>query len=220
MITISRCERFAVKYGVPPEVIENDYMTEWILSSIAGDDELKSKLIFRGGIYLQKVYFENYKFSEDLDFVFDAKYGVEDISSDVELMLDSMKSENREIIGWTIFMENGRIQIFIEYNVVPEIIKPEKKLKLDFCATDETSEWSERDLKFTNEESKNLKYSLKVCSLETITADKISRSIGINREARDVYDYDLKFLFEAGQDLKLLNNEFRNANHTIWTWKI
>ncbi|HPD19427.1 MAG TPA: nucleotidyl transferase AbiEii/AbiGii toxin family protein, partial [Candidatus Goldiibacteriota bacterium] len=71
MITISRCERFAVKYGVPPEVIENDYMTEWILSSIAGDDELKSKLIFRGGIYLQKVYFENYKFSEDLDFVFD-----------------------------------------------------------------------------------------------------------------------------------------------------
>ncbi|MBP7791689.1 MAG: nucleotidyl transferase AbiEii/AbiGii toxin family protein [Candidatus Goldbacteria bacterium] len=132
MITISRCERFAVKYGVPPEVIENDYMTEWILSSIAGDDELKSKLIFRGGTCLQKVYFENYRFSEDLDFVFDAKYGVEDIYSDVELMLDSMKSGNREIIGWTIFMENGRIQIFVEYNVVSEIIKPEKNLNRIF----------------------------------------------------------------------------------------
>lgn len=53
---------------VPTHVIEKDYALSYILAGIANQPELSHTLIFKGGTALKKIFFGDYRFSEDLDF--------------------------------------------------------------------------------------------------------------------------------------------------------
>lgn len=48
--------------------IEKDYVLSWILQGIAQHAHLSKNIVFKGGTVLKKIYFEDYRFSEDLDF--------------------------------------------------------------------------------------------------------------------------------------------------------
>jgi predicted nucleotidyltransferase component of viral defense system len=48
--------------------IEKDYILTWILYGIANHPVLSTALVFKGGTVLKKCHFEDYRFSEDLDF--------------------------------------------------------------------------------------------------------------------------------------------------------
>jgi len=52
----------------PIHVIEKDYALSYILAGIAKQPELMHSLIFKGGTALKKIFFGDYRFSEDLDF--------------------------------------------------------------------------------------------------------------------------------------------------------
>ncbi len=52
----------------PQYVIEKDYALSYILAGIAQHPVLANTLIFKGGTALKKIYFGDYRFSEDLDF--------------------------------------------------------------------------------------------------------------------------------------------------------
>ena len=58
----------AREVGVREQQIEKDYIISWILQGIAKHDQLSKSISFKGGTVLKKVYFEDYRFSEDLDF--------------------------------------------------------------------------------------------------------------------------------------------------------
>jgi predicted nucleotidyltransferase component of viral defense system len=58
----------SAKLGLSLDVIEKDYVLGWIIAAINQDSELKNCWIFKGGTCLKKCFFENYRFSEDLDF--------------------------------------------------------------------------------------------------------------------------------------------------------
>lgn len=45
-----------------------DYAIGYLLSAIAAETSLASTLVMKGGTALKKLYFSNYRFSEDLDF--------------------------------------------------------------------------------------------------------------------------------------------------------
>lgn len=49
-------------------MIEKDYALSYILAGMASHDALAYALIFKGGTALKKLYFGDYRFSEDLDF--------------------------------------------------------------------------------------------------------------------------------------------------------
>ena len=53
---------------VPVHVIEKDYVLSYVLAGIAKQPELAHSLIFKGGTALKKIFFGDYRFSEDLDF--------------------------------------------------------------------------------------------------------------------------------------------------------
>jgi predicted nucleotidyltransferase component of viral defense system len=55
-------------WGLPPEVVEKDYVLGWLLAALARNTEVRSNWVFKGGTCLKKCYFETYRFSEDLDF--------------------------------------------------------------------------------------------------------------------------------------------------------
>lgn len=49
-------------------VVEKDYALSYILAGIARQPKLSSSLVFKGGTALKKIFFGDYRFSEDLDF--------------------------------------------------------------------------------------------------------------------------------------------------------
>ena len=53
---------------VPLHVIEKDYALSYVLAGIAKQPDLSNALIFKGGTALKKIFFGDYRFSEDLDF--------------------------------------------------------------------------------------------------------------------------------------------------------
>lgn len=52
---------------IPESVIERDYVLAWFLTGLAGHP-LRDILAFKGGTALRRCWFEDYRFSEDLDF--------------------------------------------------------------------------------------------------------------------------------------------------------
>lgn len=56
----------AQEWNVPPDTVDKDYILGHFLSVFVG--HYKDDLVFKGGTCLRKCYFENYRFSEDLDF--------------------------------------------------------------------------------------------------------------------------------------------------------
>ena len=68
MIKSGEIQINARKFGVRDQQIEKDYMLSWILQGMAQHDRLSKVMVFKGGTVLKKVYFRDYRFSEDLDF--------------------------------------------------------------------------------------------------------------------------------------------------------
>lgn len=68
MITAKDIRLFSEKFGVPALTIDKDWVLGHILSGIYYNDYFQKNLVFKGGTCLKKCYFENYRFSEDLDF--------------------------------------------------------------------------------------------------------------------------------------------------------
>ncbi|MBN2568653.1 MAG: nucleotidyl transferase AbiEii/AbiGii toxin family protein [Deltaproteobacteria bacterium] len=61
--------REAVKrFGSPQPVVEKDYASSYILAGMALHPKLGDTLVFKGGTALKKLFFGDYRFSEDLDF--------------------------------------------------------------------------------------------------------------------------------------------------------
>ncbi|MEI8055107.1 MAG: nucleotidyl transferase AbiEii/AbiGii toxin family protein [bacterium] len=58
----------ATQSNIPFYIWEKDFALGFILLAITRVPALKSALVFKGGTALKKIYFNNYRFSEDLDF--------------------------------------------------------------------------------------------------------------------------------------------------------
>ena len=68
MIKPGEIQQKAREVFVRDQQIEKDYVLSWILQGIAQHAHLSKNIVFKGGTVLKKIYFEDYRFSEDLDF--------------------------------------------------------------------------------------------------------------------------------------------------------
>ncbi len=69
MIGPREVQRRASRLGLRAEDIERDYILNHVLAAVAGEPE---GLIFRGGTALARVYWPDFRLSEDIDFITDA----------------------------------------------------------------------------------------------------------------------------------------------------
>lgn len=111
--------QFAKKYNLNANMIEKDYVLNWLLDGIANSDTLKDKWIFKGGTCLKKCYFEEYRFSEDLDFT---------ITDKAHLNTSFLLLEFQKISTW-IYEESG-IEIPIKDLRFEEYINPRRELSV------------------------------------------------------------------------------------------
>ncbi|MDZ4063878.1 MAG: nucleotidyl transferase AbiEii/AbiGii toxin family protein, partial [Coriobacteriia bacterium] len=67
MITQREISQVAHREQMSDRVIEKDYVLTWLLFGLASSP-LRERLAFKGGTALKKIYFPDYRYSEDLDF--------------------------------------------------------------------------------------------------------------------------------------------------------
>ena len=61
----------ATKRGLNPAIVEKDFWVCWVLKQLFTDPRLKTRLVFKGGTSLSKVFRLIDRFSEDIDLVLD-----------------------------------------------------------------------------------------------------------------------------------------------------
>jgi uncharacterized protein len=214
MIKPGEIQLKAREVGVRDQQIEKDYVLSWILKGLAEQEYLSKVLVFKGGTLLKKIYFEDYRFSEDLDFT----------------LLDN-NITNLQIFGWlkAAFKyikeeaniplalidnnehEDGGINFYISYIGPLGGQASNKKVKVD-VARSEKLEFDPTIRPvfkiYSDLESCNL-----LCySLEEILVEKM-RSIMQRMQARDFYD--LWYLLEIqSMDVAILINEFKKKCHS------
>ncbi len=81
---------------IPEAVIERDYVLAWFLTGLAGHP-LRAVLAFKGGTALRRCWFEDYRFSEDLDFTLTRPITLEDILAGLSEFL--WRSKPRAVCG-------------------------------------------------------------------------------------------------------------------------
>jgi predicted nucleotidyltransferase component of viral defense system len=187
MIDYFRAVKLSEKFGVPIETIEKDFLIEFMLHYIADNNYLCSELIFRGGTALKKIYFPDYRFSEDLDFVIKSRNGLKKVKCKItELIQEANKFPVELDINKSSEYKKDRIQIFLNYNLIDEI-KAVKLLKMDFNADTLIPAYKVRPVMFTYDEINGTR-GIKTYNPESFACDKIGRILDVVNEPRDIYD--------------------------------
>jgi predicted nucleotidyltransferase component of viral defense system len=189
MINPREIKQRANEAGVRDQQIELDYILSWILFGISKHGQLSETIVFKGGTALKKVYFEDYRFSEDLDFtILKTEISNEQIIDWFEEIFQIIKNEAN--IPLQILENNkheeGGINFYINYIGPLGGLGNNKKVKIDISRDEElVFEPSMNDAFICYSDLE--KYKIICYKLEEILVEKM-RSVMQRMQARDFYD--------------------------------
>ena len=138
MIPRSEVQRLAHRLKMNELILEKDYVLTWILLGIA-DSVLYPLLAFKGGTALKKIYFHNYRFSEDLDFTVLEKVESNDLISGLErVIFDLSKSQGFQfaIPPEKIERRNDSITAYISFVGPLQAKLGSRDIKVDFTLSE------------------------------------------------------------------------------------
>lgn len=208
MIKPGEIQKKARARCVRDQQIEKDYILSWILQGVAIHNELSKMIIFKGGTVLKKAYFDDYRFSEDLDFtLLDDNISNQQIFDYFNEVFEYIKEEANiplEIIDDNEH-EDGGINFYISYIGPLGGMGTNKRVKVDISRREQLQfEPILQDVFHTytdQEEHKLLCYTV-----EEILVEKL-RSVMQRMQVRDFFD--IWYLLEVhGLDIDFYINEF------------
>ena len=200
----------AREVGVRDQQIEKDYMLSWILKGVAQHKHLSKTIVFKGGTVLKKIYFEDYRFSEDLDFtLLNNEITNEQIFAWFKETFEYILEEANirlEIIDNNEH-EDGGINFYISYMGPLGGQGNNKKVKVDISRS-EKLEFKPLLKTVLLGYSDLTEHQLLCYSLEEVVVEKM-RTVMQRMQARDFYD--LWYLLEVhGMDANFHLKEFVN----------
>lgn len=208
MIRGKEIQQKAREAGVRDQQIEKDYILSWILQGISRHERLSKILVFKGGTVLKKVYFEDYRFSEDLDFtLLDASISNEQIFAWFGEIFEYAREEANiplEIVG-NAEHEDGGINFYIGYVGPLGGQGSNKRVKVDISRS-EKLEFAPVMKPVFASYSDTERYELLCYALEEVLVEKM-RSVMQRMQARDFYD--IWYLLEQqGMEIEYYLDEF------------
>lgn len=214
MIKPGEIQKRANLVGVRDQQIEKDYILSWILWGVANHEQLSKILVFKGGTVLKKVYFEDYRFSEDLDFtLLDNEITNEQIFDWFKETFEEIKEEANiplEIIDDNEH-EDGGINFYIGYVGPLGGFGNNKRVKVDISRS-ETLEFEPIQKEAIIDYSDLEEHRLLCYKLEELLVEKL-RCTMQRMQPRDYYD--IWYLVEVeGMDVEYYTNEFRNKGES------
>ena len=207
MIKPGEIQRWANKIGVRDSQIEKDYILSWILCGIANHSELLKEIVFKGGTVLKKVYFDDYRYSEDLDFTLIADRSNNQLRKWFEEVFDYIKEEANiplEIIDQNDH-EDGGMNFYISYIGPFGGDGSNKKVKVDISRSEKLvfdAVTKPAIINYSDLEE----YELLCYPLEEVLVEKL-RCTMQRMQPRDYYD--IWYLLEVyGMDIDFFVPEF------------
>lgn len=180
------------------------------MEGIAKHEQLSKEIIFKGGTVLKKIYFVDYRFSEDLDFtLLDDSISNEQIFEWFSETFEVIREEAN--IPLSIIDNNehgdGGINFHISYVGPLGGLATSKKVKVDISRTEKLEFkpiYKNTILGYSDQEE----HELLCYSLEEVLVEKL-RSVMQRMQARDFYD--LWYLLEVHcMDVDFYINEFKS----------
>lgn len=192
MIALAEINRVSETQGVPLETIEKDYMISWILACISKSPLVKD-FVFYGGTAIRRVYFEDHRYSEDIDLNstkgFETDFLIQTLSSCFQRAKEKANLDFG-IDSKRVLSEGTRTQIFVSYSGLDEIVGAPKEIRIDFALEAEPyGEIEKGKILKTYSDLKGHQAKLPAHSLNTILAGKLGLLMSSTRkEPRDLYD--------------------------------
>ena len=209
MIRPGELQQKAREVKVRDQQIEKDYILSWILWGVSQHDELSKAIVFKGGTVLKKVYFDNYRFSEDLDFtLLESRVNNEQIFSWFSESFELVREETN--IPLTIIdnneHEDGGINFYIGYVGPLGGQGANKKVKVDISRS-EKLQFAPQIMPVHLGYSDQDDYKMLCYPLEEVLVEKL-RTVMQRMQARDFYD--IWYLLEHHEmEITHLLNEFQ-----------
>lgn len=226
MISLGEIRREAAKIGVDVAVIEKDYMLSWVLKGIC-ESPLGDSLVFKGGTALRKVYFADYRFSEDLDFTIDKPLTLDAIGSSLSHACQQIFDESgleltvADLKQTNMMVGREALKGKIEYVGPRQQRGNPSRIKLDLTAYEKVV-LPPPELSLLHAYSDRCSAKIRAYRLDEILAEKL-RTIIQRGYPRDLYDawYILRFHkdkidFKAVRATYLQKCEFKNVRPVEW----
>ncbi len=235
MITQKEIIETAHSSNVKTKTIDNDWVLGHFLNAMYSFEDISKNFIFKGGTCLKKCYFDDYRFSEDLDFTLLDKNFIVDAK-----LLNKIVKQAEIISGAKFYYERKKIQKSNDEEQGYEIrVKfwgadhkanrqplPPKRwqtyIKLDISFSEKLLTKPVNKSIFHNYSDKELiNRQIQVYSLLEIISEKLRSLIQRNR-SRDIYDvwYISQKLSEPEYPfIKSLLKE-KSAEKKIWSLNI
>ena len=191
-------KRLAGRKNIPQGIIYKDYVITVILEKIS-ERPYSEKLIFKGGTCLKKIYFEETRFSVDIDFTCLEESVIDEMITDLK---DELENNSIRSITFDKISEEGKWGDSISYKVkYRDLNEHPNSVKIDLSLRElPILEPQIRDV--LNLDYDNVpNFELYVFPLKEILAEKI-RAIFTRKVARDVFD--VWFLLRKDVDLDLI----------------
>lgn len=226
MIKPREIQQKANLVAVRDQQIEKDYILSWILFGISKHAHLSNTFVFKGGTVLKKVYFEDYRFSEDLDFtLLDKELPKEQIFSWFKEVFEFIKEESNiplDIVDNNEH-EDGGINFYISYIGPLGGQGNNKSVKVDISRSEQlVFEPVKNDVFIGYSDLED--HQLLCYPLEEVLVEKM-RSVMQRMQARDFYD--IWYLLEVHEmDVDFYQSQFeakcksKDLNHTDFYKKL
>ncbi|MBI5574055.1 MAG: nucleotidyl transferase AbiEii/AbiGii toxin family protein [Elusimicrobia bacterium] len=213
MIDYNYVRKLSEEIGVPEETIEKDFCIELLLNRFCNSALLIKNLVFRGGTALKKMYFPEFRYSEDLDFILKSDDSLSIYEKTIEHILNEASKHLPVVlkIKSIFYPQRGHLQIFILYDIITEIHST-KELKIDIIEDSIVLPSQNRKTNFSFEYFKKLNCFLNTYNLESIIAEKIGRILDVVDEPRDLWD--LLYLLKSKIKISDAKKSFRKKYGT------
>jgi len=152
MIRQSEIQKIANSKGLRDTQIEKDYIAGWVLREISNKKQLKEKLTFKGGTSLRKIYFGDYRLSEDLDFTYlGESLNAAELLKDIAEVISWIAAESRIILSIqeTTEHETGNLNFYLGYTGPLGGRGEKKRIKVDISFDDVWRELGKHWRKYT-----------------------------------------------------------------------
>ncbi len=188
MITQREISQRAYHEKMSDRVIEKDYVLTWILLALA-DSPLVGLMAFKGGTALKKIYFPDYRYSEDLDFTLTG----EDTPDELLAGLSQLLHQLAESQGFQFDIPEGRIErrdesltIYVKFVGPLQARATSRDLKIDITLVERLVFPVQMKMVFSDY-SDRVERQIRAYALEEVLIEKLCAIIG-RTEPRDVYD--------------------------------
>ena len=202
MIQPGEIQSIAGKAGVRDTQIEKDYVISWVTYGIAHNPFLKDNLVFKGGTALKKVYFPDYRFSEDLDFTYSGEgFDIESIKTAFNELIEWVYDESRIALSiqHETQHETGNFSFYLAYTGPLGGVGANKDIKVDISQDELICNTPEEKQIINTYSDLEEECGILCYSIGELIAEKM-RSIMQRTAPRDIYD--LWYMFETeGQDI-------------------